>query len=61
MLFKFVGDAYQAAFPTAHQALFAAITAQHSLQSVPWEAPGPLRVRMGLNTGEAHLAQGDGD
>jgi predicted ATPase/class 3 adenylate cyclase len=53
-VFKIVGDEFQAAFPTALQALQAAIDAQVGLQNASWNELGPLRVRMGLHTGEAH-------
>jgi predicted ATPase/class 3 adenylate cyclase len=54
VLFKTVGDAVQAAFPTAPDAIVAAITAQRTLQAEPWpDPPGPLRVRMALHAGEA--------
>src|SRR3990172_9163386 len=57
-VFKIVGDAFQAAFGTAPQALKAAIEAQRALQAAPWNELGPLRVRMGLHTGEAELDPG---
>ena len=45
-------DAFQAAFPTATQALQAAIDAQYSLCSEKWPAKiGDVRVRMALHTG----------
>ena len=53
VIFKTVGDAFQAAFATAPQALKAAIDGQRALQSAPWNELGPLNVRMGLHTGEA--------
>jgi predicted ATPase/class 3 adenylate cyclase len=57
-VFKTVGDAFQAVFTTAPQALKAAIEGQRLLQSTPWNELGPLRVRMGLHTGEAALDPG---
>lgn len=54
-IFKTVGDAFQAAFPTASGALQAAIDGQRALQIAAWNELGPLRVRMGLHTGEAEL------
>ncbi|MCC2628276.1 MAG: adenylate/guanylate cyclase protein [Thermomicrobiales bacterium] len=58
--FKTVGDAVQAAFPVARNALAAAVAAQGALQTEPWDAPpGPLRIRMALHTGEAHPQDGD--
>jgi predicted ATPase/class 3 adenylate cyclase len=58
VVFKTVGDAFQAAFDTAPQALKAAIESQRLLQSATWNELGPLRVRMGLHTGEAELDPG---
>src|SRR5436190_10628894 len=50
--YKMIGDAFQAAFPTAPQALQAALDAQHSLQSETWPTEtGEVRVRMALHTG----------
>ena len=58
VVFKSVGDAFQAAFPTAPQALQAAIEGQRALQAAPWNELGELKVRMGLHTGEAELDPG---
>ena len=58
VVYKTVGDAFQAAFPTAPQALKAAIEGQRALQAASWNKLGPLRVRMGLHTGEAALDPG---
>ena len=58
VVFKTIGDAFQAAFPTAPQALRAAIDGQRRLQSAAWNELGELRVRMGLHTGEAELDPG---
>ena len=58
VVFKIVGDAFQAAFATAPQALKAAIEGQRALQSAAWNELGPLQVRMGLHTGEAELDPG---
>src|SRR5205809_285229 len=58
-VFKTVGDAFCAAFPTAPDALMAALDVQLGLQHVPWEETGPLKVRMGLHTGEAEERDND--
>jgi predicted ATPase/class 3 adenylate cyclase/DNA-binding CsgD family transcriptional regulator len=58
VVYKTVGDSLQAAFPTAPQALMAAIAGQQTLQTTSWNEPGPLKVRMGLHTGEAELDPG---
>jgi len=57
--FKTVGDAFYAAFPTAPQALEAAVQAQRSLSCEPWEQECPVRVRMSLHTGSAEERGGD--
>src|SRR5215212_8020055 len=58
--FKTVGDAVQAAFPTAPDAVAAALSAQRTLQSEPWpERIGPVRVRMALHTAAATPQDGD--
>src|SRR5215207_4909116 len=51
--FKTIGDAVQAAFPTAPAAVAAAVDAQRALLAAEWGAIGPLRVRMALHAGEA--------
>jgi predicted ATPase/class 3 adenylate cyclase len=58
--FKTVGDGIQAAFPTAPQAVTAAVVGQRALLDEDWGEIGPLRVRMALHTGEAEPdARGD--
>jgi predicted ATPase/class 3 adenylate cyclase/DNA-binding XRE family transcriptional regulator len=52
-VFQIVGDAFCAAFPTVLSAVSAAITAQQVLYREPWDLPFPIRVRMGIHTGEA--------
>ena len=52
------GDAHFVAFPTAGAGIRAAVAAQRAIAAHPW--PGdPIRVRMGLHTGETQLAAGD--
>jgi predicted ATPase/class 3 adenylate cyclase len=51
-VFKTVGDAFCAAFPTALQGVQAAIEGQAALAREDWGAAS-VRVRMGLHTGEA--------
>ena len=51
--FKTVGDAVQAAFPTAPDAVIAAVDAQRALVAEEWGDLGSLRVRMALHAGEA--------
>jgi predicted ATPase/class 3 adenylate cyclase len=51
--FKTVGDAVQAAFPTAPAAVAAALDAQRALLAEDWGAIGPLWVRMAVHAGEA--------
>jgi predicted ATPase/class 3 adenylate cyclase/Tfp pilus assembly protein PilF len=59
VLFKTIGDAVQAAFPTAPDAVAAALDAQVGLGNEPWDATGPLRVRMGIHLGAATPRDGD--
>jgi TolB-like protein/class 3 adenylate cyclase len=58
-VFKTGGDAFCAAFPTASDAVAAALDAQRSLRVEPWPAPLRLRVRMALHTGVAQLRDAD--
>ncbi len=57
-VFKTVGDAFCAAFPTPRSALQAAIDAQRALGEEPW-GDLKLTVRMGLHTGTAEFRDGD--
>jgi class 3 adenylate cyclase len=58
-VFKTVGDAFCAAFPTAPDALEAVITAQRLLYAGGRDEEAPLRVRMALHTGAAEERGGD--
>ena len=58
-VFKTVGDAFCAAFPTAPDALEAALETQRRLLSSDWEQSEPFRVRMALHTGTAEERDGD--
>jgi predicted ATPase/class 3 adenylate cyclase len=49
--YKMVGDAFQAAFPTAPCALLAAVAGQQALADQDWGLIGALRVRMALDSG----------
>src|SRR5215212_1621881 len=53
VLFKVVGDAVQAAFPTAPDAVAAALAAQRMALAEDWSSVGTLAVRMALHAGEA--------
>ncbi len=53
------GDAVFGAFPEAGAAVDAAVEAQRALAGHDWPADVDVRVRMGLHTGEAHLAGDD--
>jgi predicted ATPase/class 3 adenylate cyclase len=55
IVFKIIGDEFNAAFHTASLALKAAIQAQRNLLQADWKGLEPLRVRMGIHTGEAFL------
>src|SRR4051794_11203398 len=60
-VFKTMGDAFCAAFPTALEALQAAILGQRTVRSTDWQAlgVGPVRVRMALHTGVAEVRDKD--
>ncbi len=49
------GDSFFVAFTDAAEAVAAAIEAQSSLDNHPWSESEPIRVRMGIHTGEALL------
>jgi predicted ATPase/class 3 adenylate cyclase len=53
------GDSFFAAFPTATGAVRAAVEAQRALASRGWEHGRPLRVRMGMHTGEGRAGGDD--
>ena len=53
------GDALFAAFAEARAAAQAAVAAQLAIQGNHWPVNGALAVRMGLHSGEAHLAGDD--
>jgi predicted ATPase/class 3 adenylate cyclase len=52
-VFQIVGDAFCAAFPTVLFAISAAVQAQRELYREQWDLPFPIRVRIGIHTGEA--------
>ena len=56
---KHTGDGGFAVFATARDALGAAVAGQAGLAEERWGSTGPLRVRMGLHTGEAQYREGD--
>ena len=59
VLYKVIGDAVQAAFPTAPDGVAAMLAAQRELLAEPWGEFGPLRVRMALHVGAATPQDGD--
>jgi predicted ATPase/class 3 adenylate cyclase len=58
-VFSAMGDGMAAAFGSAWAAVQAALAAQRWLAAEPWPTATPLRVRMGLHTGEAEWRDGD--
>jgi predicted ATPase/class 3 adenylate cyclase len=52
-VYKNTGDGYQAAFVNAPEALKAALEIQRKLNSTDWDGKTPVRVRIGLHTGQA--------
>ncbi len=53
------GDAYFAAFDKASTAIGAAMAAQRALATEQWPPGSPLRVRMGLHSGEVDVVEDD--
>jgi predicted ATPase/class 3 adenylate cyclase len=58
-VFKTVGDAFCAVFHRADEAAACALAAQRALAREPWEAAGPLLVRMAVHSGAAEERDGD--
>jgi predicted ATPase/class 3 adenylate cyclase len=56
---KTTGDGLMAGFPSACDAVLAALTAQQGLAAEQWAETGPLRARIGLHSGEAQAREGD--
>jgi predicted ATPase/class 3 adenylate cyclase len=52
------GDSFFVVFPSARAAVAAAVDAQRALAAESWPSDAPVRVRMGLHSGEASLAGG---
>ena len=59
VVFKTVGDAFCAVFPTAPSAVAAALACQRALLKEDWTAVDGLAVRMAVHTGDAHEREGD--
>jgi predicted ATPase/class 3 adenylate cyclase len=55
---KTMGDGLMAAFDAEADALSCALTGQVALMNCAWSLPDPLRVRMGIHTGDA-IRRGD--
>jgi predicted ATPase/class 3 adenylate cyclase len=58
-IFATGGDGFAVAFPTSSDAMMAGIEAQRKLTDERWPEDSPLRVRMGIHTGEAEERDGD--
>jgi predicted ATPase/class 3 adenylate cyclase len=58
-VFSTGGDGFGAAFSRAGAAIGAAVAAQRALAREEWPGEIPLRVRIGVNTGEAEERAGD--
>jgi predicted ATPase/class 3 adenylate cyclase len=58
-VFSTMGDGMAAAFPGAVAAVAAAVAVQTRLHAEPWATAEPIRVRIGLHSGEADVRDGD--
>ena len=56
---KTTGDGLMAVFDGALDAVRASVAAQRALIAEPWPTTAPIRVRMGIHTGEAESRGGD--
>jgi predicted ATPase/class 3 adenylate cyclase len=56
---KTTGDGLIAVFDTVGGSLIAAVDGQQSLDREPWGPTGPLRVRMGIHSGDTEKREGD--
>src|SRR4051812_37263262 len=53
------GDSRFAAFSGAADAVTGALAIQQAFVAEPWPTPRPIKVRIGVHTGEAELRDGD--
>lgn len=58
LVFKHTGDGFAAAFESGSAGMVAAASVSSALASEPWDGP-PLRVRIGINSGEAEPVDDD--
>lgn len=58
-VFSATGDGFAVAFSSATDAMAAATSAQSFLSTEEWPASAPIKVRMGLNTGEVDERDGN--
>jgi predicted ATPase/class 3 adenylate cyclase len=59
VVFSTMGDGLAAAFQTASAAVSCAVEAQRLLDREAWDTVRPIKVRMGLHTGEVELRDDD--
>ena len=59
LVVKTTGDGIMARFEAPADSLAAAVEAQRGLRTESWGMTGPLRVRMGVHTGESQEREGD--
>jgi predicted ATPase len=59
IVFSSMGDGIAAAFSSASAAVAAALASQRLLEEEAWPTAWPIRVRMGIHTGEAVSRDGD--
>jgi predicted ATPase/class 3 adenylate cyclase len=58
-LIKSTGDGGLAVFDSPGDAFVTALSTQMNLATEPWEATGPIRVRMGIHSGDSESRDGD--
>ncbi|TVQ22670.1 MAG: adenylate/guanylate cyclase domain-containing protein [Spirochaetaceae bacterium] len=58
-VFKTVGDAFCVVFHRANDAVRASVAIERAIAAEPWDLPRPMRVRIGIHSGEAYERAGD--
>ena len=59
LIVKTTGDGLHAVFASPGDALQATLDSQRAMMAHEWSSTGPLRVRIGLHTGQAQWREGD--
>ncbi len=58
-VFKTVGDAFCVVFHRANDAVRASVAIERAIAAEPWDLQRPIRIRIGIHSGEAYERAGD--